>query len=234
MLMFFLIVVVMMMLVFFLIVVVMMMLVLFLIVVVMMMLVLFLIVVVMMMLVLFFIVIVMVMMLMLFFIVIVMMVELLMLFSLFFHFFGKSLKFGFKSVLVLHCLEYKFSVQFIPWCGDYGSICIMGPQKIDDLLDLVFAHIGSPAEDYAVCELDLVVEELAEVLHIHLCLLGVDYGGETVQVNLLISEPLYCKDDIAQFSDSGWLYEYPVRMELGYDLFKGYPEISDETAADAP
>ena len=181
-----------------------------------------------------FLIMVVMMMLVLFFIVIVMMVELLMLFSLFFHFFSKSLKFGFKSVLVLHCLEYKFSVQFIPWCGDYGSICIMGPQKIDDLLDLVFAHIGSPAEDYAVCELDLIVEELTEVLHIHLCLLGVDYGGETVQEYLLISEPLYCKDDIAQFSDSGWLYEYPVRMELGYDLFKGYPEISDETAADAP
>ena len=81
--------------------------------------------------------------------------------------------------------------------------------------------------------LHLIIEKFAEILHIDLCFLCVYDRRETVEFDIGKVQIFDCLNDIAQFADAGRFDEDTVRMELLYDLFQSFAEISDQTAADA-
>ncbi len=145
----------------------------------------------------------------------------------------KLLKLVRKSSLMLHSLQYLCTAELIPRGCDYGSLGIVLSQKTDACIQLLLRDTCCTAEDDAVCVLDLIIIELAEVLHIHLALVCVSNGCEAIQHNVLHVQIFNSADNIAQLADAGRLDEDSVRMELLKHLFKGLTEITDKAAADA-
>jgi hypothetical protein len=61
-------------------------------------------------------------------------------------------------------------------------------------------------ENNASRTLYLVVEELAEVLHIHFTFIGIYHGGEAVNFAIGKISPLYGTNYVGQFTDTRRLY----------------------------
>ena len=81
---------------------------------------------------------------------------------------------------------------------------------------------------------DLIVIELAEVLHIHFDLVDIGHGDKAVQQHRQgLGHALDRAGDIAQLADAGRLNEDAVGVVGLNDLFQRLAEIADQTAADA-
>ena len=83
--------------------------------------------------------------------------------------------------------------------------------------------------------LHLVVEELAEVLHVDPGLGGVHHGDEAVELKLrgLLLHPLHGGDHVGQFSYAGGLDDDAVGGVVLQHLFQGGAEVAHQGAADA-
>ena len=88
------------------------------------------------------------------------------------------------------------------------------------------------AQDQAACIGDLIVEELAEVLLIHLALLGIDYCGEAVQFHVMGMDILDCTNDIAQLAHAGRFDQDAIRVVLFQHLFQSLAKVAYQTTAD--
>ena len=106
-------------------------------------------------------------------------------------------------------------------------------QQTDDLIDFLLAQPLYVAQDNGAGVLHLVHVEFAEVLQIHLRLLGIYHGGEAVQLNLIILQILNGDDNIGKLAHAGWLDENPVRMVLLDNLVQCLSEISYQGATNA-
>ena len=81
---------------------------------------------------------------------------------------------------------------------------------------------------------DLIVVELAEVLHIHFDLVHVRNGHKAVQLHgQLLAHALHGAGDVAQLADARRLDEDAVGVVGLNDLFQRLAEVADQTAADA-
>ena len=81
---------------------------------------------------------------------------------------------------------------------------------------------------------DLIVEKLAEILHIHLTFCRVRYRGKAVQFHSCFClNSLNGADDIRQFTHAGRFNDDPIRLELFRTLFQSFRKVADQTAADA-
>ena len=83
--------------------------------------------------------------------------------------------------------------------------------------------------------LHLVVEELAEVLHIDLGLGGVHHGDKAVEVQIgcLGLDALHGGNDVGQLAHAGGLDDDAVRGVVGQNLLEGRAEVAHQRAADA-
>ena len=84
--------------------------------------------------------------------------------------FFKLVKLAFKSVRMFHCRKNSLAVQLVPMGGNYRRVVVMRLYKLNRSCKLFGARNVRMAENYARSGLNLVVEELAEVLHIHFAL----------------------------------------------------------------
>ena len=109
----------------------------------------------------------------------------------------------------------------------------MSSAELNSLAELILRETCCMAEDKAACIGDLVVEEFAEVLLIHLALLGVNNGGEAVELNVVSVDVLYRADDVAELADARGLDEDAVGVVLVEHLHERLAEVADERAADA-
>ena len=80
---------------------------------------------------------------------------------------------------------------------------------------------------------DLIVVELAEVLHIHLDLARVGHGHGVAQRDLVIRHLAHSGDDVGQLAHAGRLDQNTVGMVLGNDLLQRLAKIAHQRAADA-
>ena len=87
------------------------------------------------------------------------------------------------------------------------------------------------AEDKAACICYLVVEELTEVLLVHLALLCINYSCESVQLYIMCIDIAYCIYNIAELSDARRLDKDTVRLVLFKYLYQCLAEITNEAAA---
>ena len=146
---------------------------------------------------------------------------------------GQLGQFGIQCVAVLHSLYDLCAVQLRPRGGDDGGFVIVSAQQLHTGGKSRLAHAVGTAQHDAVGIFDLVVEELAEVLHVHLALVGIGYGGEAVQAHILHVQILHSADHITQFAHAGRLDQNAVGM-VGLQHFgKSLAEIAHQTAADA-
>ena len=120
--------------------------------------------------------------------------------------------------------------------GDNGGIGVFLPEHGHGGLQLLLRHLLSPGEDDSAGGLDLVVVELAEVLHIDLHLGGVCHGDEAVELHLgnVLYGVFHRHDHVAELAHAGGLNEDAVGVELSLHVLQSLVEIAHQRAADAP
>ena len=140
---------------------------------------------------------------------------------------------GLEGVFTLHGLQDLGAGELLPGRCNDGRRLVVLPQQVHHRLQLGLGHTRGAAEDDGTGVLDLVVEELAEVLHIHFALSGVGHGGEAVENGLLHLQALNGPDDVRQLAHAGGLDEDAVGMVLLHHLAQGLSEVAHQAAADA-
>ena len=160
-----------------------------------------------------------------FFTVMVMLVMLMLLFKLF--------KCRVESILLLHCGENILAVELVPRGGNDGSGRIMLSDKLNALLCLMrFCGVGMRKNDAGRVG-NLVVVELAKVLHIHLALINVGNCGKAVESSIGSLYGLNSLNNVRELSDTAGLDDNSVGVEFVKHLDKRLGKIANERATDA-
>ena len=146
-----------------------------------------------------------------------------------FHF----MKFCFQRVLVFHRIQDLCACELIPGSCDDRGFFVDTAKKFDALMELVFVHSVCSGENDAVCMLDLIVEELTEVLHIHFALICIDDRCIAVEYEIVRMDILDSLDNVGELADARGLDEDAVGSILLENFFQRFAEIADEAAADA-
>ena len=146
---------------------------------------------------------------------------------------GKELQLLFKGILVLHRLENLCAGELIPRSGNDGGVLVVLAQQSDAGFKLFGLDTVRAAQNDGVCVLDLVVIELAEVLHIHFALVCIGNGGEAIQRNVFHVQVLHGTDHIAQLAYAGRLDQNAVRVVGLQHLTQRLAEVAHKAAADA-
>ena len=134
---------------------------------------------------------------------------------------------------LLHRLHQLFAGQLRPRGRDNHGVLVVLADHLDALVELFLRHAVGAAEDDGVGRLDLVVVELAEVLHIHLALRRIRHSHKVAQLHVVRRDLAHGADDVRQLADARRLDQDTVRRVFGDDLFERAAEIADQRAADA-
>ena len=135
--------------------------------------------------------------------------------------------------LAFQRLDQLLARQLAPRGGDDGGNGIMLPQHGNGRVQLALGDGIGTGQDDGGGGFDLVVVELAEVLHIHLDLARVGHGHGVAQGDIVVRHLAHGGDDVGQLANAGWLDENAVGMVLGDDLLQCLAEIAHQGAADA-
>ena len=145
----------------------------------------------------------------------------------------QALELFLDGIASLHRREKLLAVKLTPRGGYDGCGCIMLTQKRNCLVKLRLRNRIGVREHDASGVLDLIVEEFAEVLHIHFALFHVDDRGKSVELHSLRRNVLHCTDDIRKLANARGLDEDTVGMIGCENLLERLAEIANERAADA-
>ena len=109
----------------------------------------------------------------------------------------------------------------------------MLPEKGYIGIQLIRAYLAGAAEYNCVGVLYLVVEELPEVLHVHLALVCIHNGREAVELQGVRAYVLHRPYNVAELAHAGGLYKYAVGGVLVHNLPERLAEVAYQAAADA-
>ena len=139
-----------------------------------------------------------------------------------------------QRVAVLHDRQQLRTGQLIPGSRHDAGILVVLAQQGNDLLQTVFLDKLGTGEQDSTRVLDLIEEELAEVLGVHLGLLGIDNRDKAVEDDrLVLCNALHGSDDVGQLADARGL-DQDARRVVGLDDFlQCLAEVTDQRAADA-
>ena len=145
-------------------------------------------------------------------------------------FVGQALHLGFQAVLV-HGLGYLLAGDLVPGSGDEPGMAVKPLQQLRGGQYFFGGSGVGAAHDDEVGVLHLVVEELAEVSHVHAALARVHQSDLGAYLG-----PLHTGDGlghVAELAHAGGLNDYPVGSVVRHHLFKGLGEVPHQGAADA-
>ena len=148
-------------------------------------------------------------------------------------FFEQVLQCRIQCFRLIHCSQQLFSAQLFPVCCYDWSSGVQGTQTLYAIFQLGFCQTSGMAQNQAACMFNLIVEEFAEVLLIHLALLCIDNRCEAFQMNFCIVQVLDSTDDIAQLANARRFNQNPVWMILIQYLLQSIAEITNQTTANA-
>jgi len=137
-----------------------------------------------------------------------------------------------EGCLQLGGLQDLLALKLLPRGGDDGGVGVETLDELQSLGGLLLADHAGAAEDHGPCRLDLVAEEFAEVLKIHLALLGVSHCNGGIYGNVVAAGGDGV-DDVGQLAYAGGLDDDALGAELVRNLFESLGEIALEGAADA-
>ena len=132
--------------------------------------------------------------------------------------------------------ENGLAVQLVPRRRQDGGVGILLAQHRGGSLELFLRELLRAGEDDRAGGLDLVVIELAEVLHIDLDLARIGHGDIAVELELvraLVHGALHGNDHVGELPHAARLDEHAVGVELLDDLLERLVEVADKGAADA-
>ncbi len=137
-----------------------------------------------------------------------------------------------KRGFLLHGGEDLRTSKCVPIGRNKNSIGIMLAEKLDACGNFVFRHSRRMAEDNASGMLHLIVEKLAEILHVHTALFRVYNGDRGIQLHFVRSDRLNRTDDVAQLANTRRLDQNALGRVFFNDLRKRTAEIADKAATD--
>ena len=147
---------------------------------------------------------------------------------------SQSQQLGHKVVLLGHGGQDLCAGQLLPRGGDDGGGGVLLPQESHCGGHLVLAGGLGTAEQDAAGVADLIVVELAEVLHIHLDLVDVGHRHKAGQFHVQgLGHAFHGAGDVGQLAHAGGLDEDAVGVILGHNLLEGLAEVAHQGAADA-
>ncbi len=111
-----------------------------------------------------------------------------------------------------HSLQELYTCQLIPIGGDQGSGAVQAPHQLYSQLQLFFCQTSSMAQDDGSCVFYLILVKFSEVFQIYLGLLGIHYGGEGVEHQLLVLQILDGLNHIAELAYTRGFDENPLGM----------------------
>ena len=123
-----------------------------------------------------------------------------------------------ERVAVFHRVENVRSGQLIPRRGDYDGVRVVFPDQVKRGVELFLVQILRAAENDAAGCFDLVIEEFAEILVIHLCLFGVDHGDAAAELHIFLQHGPDCRFHVTQFAHARRLDQNMIGMEFHKDL----------------
>ena len=88
-----------------------------------------------------------------------------------------------KIVSVTDCTFNCCAFQPVPRRSNDGSLGVLFSDKLDTLFKLSLIHVLSPAYYYGCCTFNLIVVELAKILHVHFGFLAVNNCNSAVYFN---------------------------------------------------
>ncbi len=137
-----------------------------------------------------------------------------------------------QCCLTLHCLQQLRTGQLVPGRGDDGSMVIMLPQHGHCSIQLLLRNRIGPGEDDGGGSFDLVIVELAKVLHVYLYLAGVHNRHGIAQRHFCARHLLGSSDHIRQLAHAGGFNDDPVGVILADDLLQSLAKVAHQRAAD--
>ena len=145
---------------------------------------------------------------------------------------GQACQLTFQGIGALHGLQELGTGQILPGGGDDDGGGIVLAEQADGGLDLGGGGGVGMGEDDATGVLHLIVEKLAEILHIHLALARINNRGKAVQYGTLGGGTLYGSDHVGELTHTRRLDQNTVGGILGQHLGQGLAEIAHQRAAD--
>ena len=114
---------------------------------------------------------------------------------------GKAREFFFNGITALHSSKELCTVENFPRGGYNGCGGILLAQKRYGFGNLFFICALRMRKNDATCVFDLVVEELTEILHIHLAFFNVCNRGKAIEENVLGIQILNRADNIRKLAN---------------------------------
>ena len=145
----------------------------------------------------------------------------------------KLVKSVLEGILLLHSGKNILAVKLVPRsCYDSSGSVVLS-DKLNGSLDLLcLGKVGMRKNDRGSVG-NLVIVELAKVLHIHLALIHVCNGSEAIELGILSLYRLDSLDNVGELTNSAGLDDNAVGVELVKHLNKRLGKITNEGAADA-
>ena len=137
------------------------------------------------------------------------------------------------SSLTFHGLHQLSASQLIPRRSDQSCLAVMLPQKCHSSIQLSLGDGIGTGQNDGGGRLDLIVIELAKVLHIDLDLTRISNCYRAAQHHIIGGYLLYSRDHIGQLPHAGGLDDDAIRMIAVDNLHQSLAEIAHQRAADA-
>ena len=143
-------------------------------------------------------------------------------------------KLGNQVALTIHNGNDLCTGQFVPIGGHNGGGGVLFLDQGNGCGNLLLVCAAGAAQDDAGCVADLVVIELAKVLHIHFDLVHIGHSHKAVQADRQgLAHTLNSAGHITQLANAGRLDQDAVRVISLHDLFQCLAEVAHQGAADA-
>ena len=137
-----------------------------------------------------------------------------------------------ESIGLLHSCKDVLTVKVLPGRSNDSRLGIMLTDKSYALLYLMLLYLSGVGEDYTGCVCNLIVVELAEVLHIHFALARIGNGGKAVELSFFRLYLAYCLDNVGKLTDARGLNDYSVGAVLRENLTESLGKVAYKRAAD--
>ena len=126
------------------------------------------------------------------------------------------------------CRYNRGYIQFIRRCGNKLGRCVMLSHERDCLAELCIGGLIGVAEKDTACMLDLIIKELAEILHIHLTFVDVhDYHGAVYHSTFKLRGS-YRLCNVTELTYAGRLDDNSVGSIIRCNLFESLAKISNQ------
>ena len=137
-----------------------------------------------------------------------------------------------QRCLAFHCCNQLLTGQLRPGSGYQGCNFVVLTNQGNGSIQLVLCNCIGTGQNDGRSSFNLVVIELAKVLHVNLHLAGIADGNGVAQGHFVANDLLNCTDNIGQLANTGGLDDDAVRVVLGDHFLQSLTKVTHQATAD--